>query len=147
MSVQFLLKRGVETWDCNDRGREFYRRGAQKLNALDLVMVLNLGTFNSVPWFDLSVWLGVVLVSMIQRYGGCPVLSVLNINIVSLKAILNLIGSQWRDWSKSEVWTNGWDWLQRESGNSGLAAIALSHILQHHAKHNYGNLVCLLPGH
>ena len=49
-----FLKRGAESWDLNDRGSEFHRREVQKLNALDPVAALTLGTFKSVPWFDLS---------------------------------------------------------------------------------------------
>ena len=85
----FFLKRGVETWDSNERGREFHRRGVQKLNTLDpvLVAVLTLGTFNSVPWFDLSVRLGEVRDSKVQRYEARPALHVLNVNSVGLKYI------------------------------------------------------------
>ena len=64
-NCQFLLKRGVKTRDRMDRGREFHRRGAQKLNALDPVTALTLGTFNDVPWFDLNVQLGVALESKV----------------------------------------------------------------------------------
>ena len=47
-------------------------------------------------WFDLSMRLDVVLDSKVpvQIYGGYPVLGVLNVNSLSLKSILNLIGSQ-----------------------------------------------------
>ena len=86
MSCQFLfLKRGVETWDRNGRGREFLRRGAQKLNALDLVVVLTVGTFYSVPCFDLSLRLGVLLDNKVWRCG------VLNVTSVALKSALNWV--------------------------------------------------------
>ena len=35
-------------------------------------------------------------------------------------------------------------WLQRKPRNSGLASVALSHILRHPAKQNYSNLFCML---
>ena len=39
MRFQFLLEREVETWDRNDRGREFHRREVQKLKTLEPVAV------------------------------------------------------------------------------------------------------------
>ena len=40
----------------------------KKVHAVDLVAVLRVGTFKNVPWFGLSLPLGVVLDTKIQTY-------------------------------------------------------------------------------
>ena len=66
----------------------------------------------------------------------------LNVDSVSLKSILNLIGSQWRGWSKGVAWTNGRDLVTTWARDFWTRC---SHILRHYARQNCSNLACLSP--
>ena len=124
-SFGFFLTRGVETWDRKDRGREFHRaRDAKAKRSWSGRGSNPIGTFNSVPWFDLSVWLGVGLDSKVQRYGGCPALSVSNVTSVRLKSILNLIGSHAVKRLKQ-------GWGMGRWARSGYSVVLLSNVPYH----------------
>ncbi len=80
-------------------GREFQRRGAERLKALDPMVDRRAeGTVRLMEEADLSAREGVLMWRRSERYGGARLWMALNVWSSILKSMRNLTGSQCSCW-------------------------------------------------